>query len=120
MAARSSGPRATSANASVSASAASARVPWPARVEGVHHRHAGLPRHGREGLALGRIADEQRRLGIAEEVGDLGRRVGGVQRQEHRAGPDRAEIQEQDLRALLDLHRDPVPGLHAAAARAAA
>ena len=40
-----------------------------------------------------------RRLGIAEEVFDLGRRIGGVERQEHAAGPDHAE----DLAELRQL-----------------
>ena len=35
----------------------------------------------------GGIADEDRRLGVAEEVTDLGGGVGGVQRQEHRPRP---------------------------------
>ena len=63
-----------------------------------------------EGFALRRIADDERRLGIADEIVELGGRVGGVERQEDGAGPHAAEIEKQRLGRFFDLHRDPVAG----------
>jgi hypothetical protein len=45
-----------------------------------------------------RRADHHRRLGVADEVGHLGRLVGGVQRQEHMAGAQRGQVQHQQPR----------------------
>jgi hypothetical protein len=54
------------------------------------------------------IADEQPRFGIDEEAFDLGRRVAGVERQEHRSGAQRCKVEHQGLDALRHLHRQPV------------
>jgi hypothetical protein len=58
-------------------------------------------RQPREGLGR---AHHQRRLGVADEVLDLGRLVGVVQRQEHVAGAQHRQVQHQRLDALVHLH----------------
>ncbi len=69
------------------------------------------PRHQRRHrLAVLRPADNQPRFGIADEVLDLGQRIGGVERQEHRAGPQTGEVEDQGFRRFVDLHRHPVAG----------
>ena len=78
-------------------------------------RGAGLVRSGLQRLAPARVADEDRRLGVADEVLDLGRGVAGVERQEDPAGAHRAEVEHDRLDRLLDLGGDPVAGLHAEA-----
>jgi len=59
------------------------------------------------------IADEDSRLGVGQEIFDLGRRIGGVERQEGRAGARAAEIEQHGLKRFLDLHGDAVARLHA-------
>ena len=59
-------------------------------------------------VAPGRIAHDQRRLGIAEEVIELGERVGGVERQIDRAAARAGEVKQHVRDALLDLDRDPI------------
>jgi hypothetical protein len=54
-----------------------------------------------------RRAHQHRRLGVAEEVLDLGRLVGAVQRQVDMAGAQHRQVQDERLDALVDLHRDP-------------
>ena len=78
-------------------------------------RRARLVGRGLQRLAPGRVADEDRGLGVADEVLDLGRGVAGVERQEDAAGADRAEVEHDRLDRLLDLGGDPVAGLHAEA-----
>ena len=69
-----------------------------------HVRHPGDARQRRQfGLTLGR-ADEHRRLRIAQEVIDLRRLIGGVQRHVDQTGPQRRQVEHQSLRRLLDLH----------------
>ncbi len=60
----------------------------------------------RPGEILGR-ADEDGRLGVAEEVADLVALVGGVERQVDVAGAQHRQVEEQRLDRLVDLHRDP-------------
>ena len=76
-------------------------------------RRARLPRRRLQSLAPARVADEQRRLGVADEVFDLGRGVAGVERQEDAARADGGEIEDDGLDRFLDLRGHPVPGLHA-------
>ena len=60
---------------------------------------------------LARIADDQRGFGIADEVLELGERVGGVEGKVDGSGPDGREIKDQGRHRLLDLHRDAVARL---------
>ena len=76
-------------------------------------RHAELPAQRRHLPLELRPADEQGRLGIAQEVADLADRVGGVERQVDGTGPQAAQVEHQRLGALLDLRRDAVAGLDA-------
>ena len=64
-----------------------------------------------DSVALARIADDERRLGIADEVLELGERVGGVEGKVDGSGPDGREIQDQGRHRLLDLHRDAIARL---------
>ena len=64
------------------------------------------------GLIL-RPADEKHRLGVLEKVVDLGRRVARVERQEGRTRPQGAEVEEDRLGTLVDLHRHPITRLDA-------
>src|SRR5690606_13722632 len=50
------------------------------------------------------------RLGIADEIGDLIFAVGGVERQIDESGAQATEIEEDVVRRLVDLDRDPVSG----------
>ena len=67
-------------------------------------------RQRREAFGAARIADEQRRARILDEVRDLVRGIGGVERQEDDAGSEGGEVEGEGLRCLLDLHRHPVAG----------
>ena len=89
MAARSSGPRGTVSNA------------------------GRLGRRGRRGSRWP-VGDDQRRLGILDEIGELGRRVGGVERHIDQAGAQAGEIEQGALDRLLGLDEDPVAGPRAA------
>jgi len=64
------------------------------------------------GLGTG-IADDKARFGVADKIGDLGRRIGCVQRQEHRTGTHTGRIERQRLGRFLDLDGDPVSRHHA-------
>ena len=63
-----------------------------------------------ECLLVGRITDEQSRRGVTEEVGDLGSRVGRVDRHVNRTGPQAAQIEGDAFRRLRRLHQNPVAG----------
>ena len=78
-----------------------------------HMRDAGLFGDGRELFARRGIAHEDARLGVAEEIGDLRWRIGGVERQENGAGAHAAEIEQNRLGRFVDLHGDAVAGNHA-------
>ena len=77
---------------------------------------AATPRFAAISASPSRFAGSQTtsRLGVADEIVELGQRIGGVERQEDRAGPQHGEIEQQIFRRLLDLHRDAVAGLDAA------
>ena len=51
-------------------------------------------------------ADDDARLGVGDEVLDLARLVGGVQRQEDMAGAQHAQVQQHRLDRFFGLHRD--------------
>ena len=89
------------------------RVGQRAQPLGVQRDHPGRTGDLGDFVGAGGIADHHARRGIAEEIGHLGRGIGGVERQEHAAGHHRAEIELDRLDALVDLHRHPVAGLHA-------
>ena len=55
-------------------------------------------------------AERQRGLGVAEEIFELGERIGGVQRQKHGAGAKAGERDHDRVGGFLDLRRDPVAG----------
>jgi hypothetical protein len=65
-------------------------------------------------LAVGRIADDERGLGIADEVLQLRQRVGAVEGEVDGTGPDGGKVQHQRWNRLLDLDRDPVAWLDTA------
>ena len=80
----------------------------PRRVQSQHPR-PGLFGGGSQRLGAGRVADEDPRLGIGQEILDLGRGVSGVQRQEHGPGPNDRQIEDDRLDRLFHLHRHAVP-----------
>ena len=80
----------------------------PARVERLHRANAVLGRDLGKTRLFRRIAHNERRLGVANEIIEFGERVGGVERQIDRAGAQRREIKQQVFRRLFDLHRDAV------------
>ncbi len=71
---------------------------------------------GRRQPRAGGIADDHARRGVAQEIVDLARRIGGVERQEDGAGAQRAEVEGEGLRRFLDLGGDAVARPHAARA----
>ena len=64
-------------------------------------------------LQRGRAADRQRRPGVGEEIFQLGQRVGGIERQQRRAGAKTGEAEHDSVRRLVDLRRHPVARLDA-------
>ncbi|ESX22226.1 hypothetical protein X766_01885 [Mesorhizobium sp. LSJC255A00] len=70
-------------------------------------------RQRRDSAGAGRVADDQPRLGITEEIAEFGQRVGGVERQEDRAGAQAGEVKENAFRAFFDLHGNAVARLDA-------
>ena len=56
----------------------------------------------------GRARDHYRRLSVANEIGQLGWTVSGVERQIHEARTQATEVQEQRLRRLFQLDCDPI------------
>ena len=78
--------------------------PGPASVQRLDR---DVARESRDGIAPSGVADDELRLRVPDEILDLRRRVGGVERKVDRAGPQGAEIEDEVLHRLLDLHRDP-------------
>ncbi len=77
-------------------------VPSPVRHRASRHRlHAALRARGRDRLALAGLADHKARLGVADEIIELGGRIGGVERQIDRAGPQRSRDRAARLRAIF-------------------
>jgi len=74
------------------------------RIQGLHRRAARD--RGNRGEVRG-IADHHFGFGIANKIIELSGRIGGVERQEDRAGPQRSEIEHQPFRRFLDLRGDP-------------
>ena len=71
-------------------------------------------------LASSRVGDSRsgrqrvkRGLGVAEEIFELGERIGGVQRQQRRPRPQAGEHQHDRVGRLVDLRRHPVARLDA-------
>ena len=58
-------------------------------------------------------ADRQRRAGVGEEIFEFGERIGGVERQQRRAGLQAGERQHDHVGRLVDLHGDAVARLDA-------
>ena len=83
------------------------------RAERLDRAHTGLLSHGQQRVAPRGIAHEDRGAGVRQEVGNLVRRIGRVQRQEHRTGAHAGEIEEQRLGRFLHLHGDAVSRRHA-------
>ena len=77
-------------------------------------RDAELVGDGGQGGLFLRRADDDARLGVANEVFELGERVAGVERQVGRAGAQAGEIEQDGVGGFLDLHGDAVAGLDAA------
>ena len=69
---------------------------------------------GGQGALFLRRADDDARLGVADEVFELGERVAGVERQVGCAGAQAGEIEHDGVGGFLDLHRHAVAGHHAA------
>ena len=59
-------------------------------------------------ILLGR--DKQFGRGVLHEIGKLGRRIAGVERQIDQPGPQARQIEDQRRRAFFRLHRHPVAG----------
>ena len=76
-------------------------------------RQAELQRERPDRLDLIGAAENERGLGVAEEIFEFGKRIGGVQRQEDRAGAKAGERDHDHVGRFVDLRRDPVAGLDA-------
>ncbi len=79
-------------------------------VEREHVRRAGLERDLRHPAETASGAHHHRRLGVADEVLDLGRLVGGVERQVDEPRAQHRQVQHQRLDRLLGLRRDAAAG----------
>ena len=77
-------------------------------------RDAELVRRVGQAALFLRRADDDARLGVADEVFELGEGVAGVERQVGCAGAQAGEIEHDGVGGFLDLHRHAVAGLHAA------
>ena len=75
---------------------------------------ANLRRDRTDALRLRRVAHHQRGLGVGDEIFQLVQRVGGIERQIHRAGAHRGEIEHQARHRFFGLGRDAIAGLDAA------
>ena len=84
------------------------------RAQCLHCRDAELMGHGGEGTLFLRRADDDARLGVPDEVFELGERVASVERQVRRASAKAGEIEHDGVGGFLDLHRHAVAGDHAA------
>ena len=58
-------------------------------------------------------AERQRRSGVGKKILEFGERVGGVERQQRRAGAKAGEREHDRLGRLVDLSRNPVARLDA-------
>ena len=75
-----------------------------------HMARAGLERELADPTEVLGAADDHRRLGVGNEVADLGRLVGRIQRQKHVAGAQRGQVQQHGLHRFFYLHRNARPG----------
>ena len=83
---------------------------------GLHAREGGHLVGGRSFLDLRELRlghDNDGGLGVADEILELGRHVGGVERIVDGAGLERRQIEHDVLDRLLDLHHDAVARLDA-------
>ena len=83
------------------------------RAEALHRSQSepvGERAHGVQGLGP---AHRQRRLRIAQEIFELGQRIGGVQRQQRSAGAQARKREHDRVGRFVDLRRDPVARLDA-------
>ncbi|MNI31128.1 hypothetical protein D3C73_850010 [compost metagenome] len=78
-------------------------------VQRVDVRAAGLVGGALHPVLVLAGADHDGRLGIAQEVLDLGFAIGRVQRQVHQAGAQGGQVQQQRFRRLFYLHRHARP-----------
>ncbi len=62
----------------------------------------------RDGLRRFGPADDDARLGVTEEIGELALLVARVERKVDEPGPQAAEVEGERFPALVDLRRDPV------------
>ena len=85
----------------------------PGRVERFDRRALG---ECRDTGSPRRVADDQPRFGVADEIGKLGKRVGGVEGQIDRPGAQAGEIEDERLGGLLGLDGDAVARFDAAGA----
>ena len=72
-----------------------------------------LGRDRADALGLGGIAHHQRRLGVGDEIFEFVQRIGGVERQIHRAGAHGGEIEHQRRHRFFGLRRNAVARLDA-------
>jgi len=76
------------------------------------HRARGLG-DGRHRLGLAGVADEERGTAVADEIVQLLRGVGGIERQEHHPRLEAGGVERQRLGRFLHMHRHPVARRHA-------
>lgn len=74
-------------------------------------RHAAARRDVANGGLNRRVANDQRRRGIADKIVDLLDAIGGVHGEEHEAAAQAGQIDHQSLGRLLDLQGNAVAGL---------
>ena len=85
----------------------------PARGIEREHLRACRGRMGRDRLGPGGVDDHDARRGVGDEIARLGRRIGGVERQEHRPRRERRAIEREEGRRFRDLHHHPLARGHA-------
>src|SRR5690606_30494894 len=66
------------------------------------------------GLFGGRVADDERRLGIADEIIHLVKAIGCVHGQKDKAAAQTGKINAKRFRGFLHLQRHAIPGLEPA------
>ena len=81
--------------------------PFPARER--QHLRRGAERQRALGGSLS--TDDNRRLRVAEEIGELAPLVAGVERQVDEAGAQAGEIERERLPTLVHLHGDAIAAL---------
>ena len=84
-------------------------------VQGEDCTDAGLFGDGPDLVLALRLADRDARLRVAQEIGDLGRPIGGVERQVDGADAQAGEVEEDRLGRFLHLNGDAVAFFHAEA-----